>query len=152
MAKKALIIYGTTSGNTEYVVERIQEGLQDRGMQVTLERVEVAQPEDAKNYDLLILACPTYNVGRLQEYFEPFYEKLVKADLKDLPAAVVALGMSKDYDIYAEAADYLETGLQKAGAKQILPTLRIDGMPHGRDEEWQGFGHHLADTFFQNYS
>jgi flavodoxin len=74
---KVLIVYGTTSGNTEWVVTNVAKSLTASGHEVTTERCEMSEPSSIPNYDVVLLACPTYNVGKLQENFDEYYKKFI---------------------------------------------------------------------------
>jgi flavodoxin I len=147
--KKAIIIYGTGSGNAELVAECVQAGMNEAGLKTDCQKGEVTDPKTIVDYDLIVLICATWDVGRLQPYFVPFYKEFCKLDLKDKPMAVVGLGDSKHYDIFCGAADLLEDAVKKVGAKQIVPTLRIDGPPHAKLEEYHKWGADLISMFNQ---
>jgi len=144
---KAIIVYGTCSGNTELVSDAVAEGLMESEIETVTVRGEQARAESLASYDLIILACATWNVGQLQEYYVPFYKEFCKLSLSGKAMAVIGLGDSKHYDIFCGAADLLEAAVSKVGAQQILPTLRIDGLPHAHLEEYKRWGAELAKTF-----
>lgn len=147
--KDAIIVYGTGSGNTELVCEAVSRGLTANGFTVKMIKGELADATLLKDYDLVVLACGTWNVGKLQDYFAPFYKELVKQDLKDKPMAVIGLGDSEHYDIFCGAADWLEEAVTKVGGKQIMPTLRVDGQPHSKLGEYEQWGQSLSNSYYQ---
>ncbi len=126
------IVYGTGSGNAELVAEFVNEKLADRREinSIYFTRAESAVMEKVLQANTIFLICSTWNVGKLQDYFIPFYKELLENKLPDKKIAVIGLGDSKNYDIFCGAADILEDAVKKVGATQIGETLRIDGLPH----------------------
>jgi flavodoxin len=146
MPKKILIVYGTASGNTQWVVKYVAESLVEMKFDVKVERCEVSNPSSISEYDLIILASPTYNVGKLQENFEEYYNEFIKLKFPLKKFALIALGNSKMYDIFGGAKDYLEKGVKQVEGELILPTLMIDGGVYEREEEWKNYGLAIGKT------
>lgn len=148
LTKSALVIYGTHSGNAELVSEAIAAGLKEAGVNAVHKRVELSALAELIEPDLIVMVSSTYKVGRLNDHFEKMYREIKQTDkLIGKPAAIVALGDSKHYDIFAEAADYLEEAASTAQMKQITPSLRIDGPPHDRLQEYKLWGKQLVGKF-----
>jgi flavodoxin len=57
--KSALIIYFSSSGNTEKVANSIKEGLQDSGFKVDLRKIHEATEVDFFNFDLVCVGSPS---------------------------------------------------------------------------------------------
>ena len=68
------IFYGSTEGNTEDVAERVQKALGDADVY----NVDSATADDLAKYDILILACPTWEIGELQEDLKSIFQTLEK--------------------------------------------------------------------------
>lgn len=123
---KVQIIYSTVGGNTEIVVKKINQELTANDHQVELCRVDNLNPETILNYDLTILASPTYNQGTLDEHFKPFLKNWKKINLENHYFAAVGLGSMKYYSEYlTEATGLLETEIASKNAKLAVPGLRI---------------------------
>lgn len=60
MAKKAVIIYWSKTGNTEKVANSIKEGLNDAGVDVSLLKTDEAGDLDYFDYDLVCIGFPSY--------------------------------------------------------------------------------------------
>ena len=60
MAKKAVIIYWSKTGNTEKVAHSIKEGLDDAGLEVSLLKTDKAEDIDYFDYDLVCIGFPSY--------------------------------------------------------------------------------------------
>lgn len=144
---RALVVYGTCSGNAELVAQAVQTGLVEGGLASELKRAELTPAESVLNYDLLVLVCSTWNVGQLQDHFIGFHKELSKLDLQGKPVVVVGLGDSKNYDIFCGAADILEETVGEINGKLLVPTLRIDGPPHADLDKYHLWGKDLAAKF-----
>ncbi len=128
---KILIVYGSTTGNTEMVAEEIMDSLKDH--EVSLQDVADTSPEDLTEYDVLVLGSSTWDDGLLQQDFRDFVEGL-EADLAGKKLAIFGLGDS-NYPDFCEAADILEGTFTKLGGKTIVTTLKIDGFPDEEENE-----------------
>ena len=95
--KKALIIYGSTTGNTEDMAGMVKAELEQLEFEAEVKDVTQAQVGDlTAEHDLLLLGCPAYGDDEieLQEDFADFYEKLNGLKLDGKPFAVFAPGDS----------------------------------------------------------
>lgn len=71
---KALIVYWTSTGNTEKMAEAVKEGAQDAA---ELRNVSDTSADEAAEYDVLALGCPAQGSEELDSTeFEPFFEEL----------------------------------------------------------------------------
>jgi len=126
---KILIIYSTIGGNTQLAVQRIQEELNKANFEVDLVRVDVANASTVMDYELTILASPTYGQGSVEDHFRPFLAGIKKLNLAGKKFAVVGLGDTKYYPEYlTESANLLEEEVKTVKGNLIVPALRI-GMP-----------------------
>lgn len=76
MSKKALVVYFTTTGNTQMLAESIAEGLESTGAEVTLKNVSDATPDEVSEYDLIALGCPAQGTEELDDTeFGPYFEE-----------------------------------------------------------------------------
>ena len=136
----ALIIYGSSTGNTEFAAETIESYLSDHQYQVTLmDASEADVGELKKSYDLYLLGCSTWGEDEieLQEDFESFYEDMAAPlSLDGKTFAIFGCGDSS-YTYFCGAVDEIETRVGKLGASLLTQSLKIDGEPE-EDEitEW----------------
>ena len=130
---KAIVIYGSETGNTESVAEQIAAGLKDENLEVTLKNVTDADVEELPGYDLILLGSSTWGDEdkELQADMVDFYEELENLDLTNIPAAAFGCGDS-DYTHFCGAVDLLEERLEQIGARLLDEGFRVDGEP---DEE-----------------
>lgn len=127
------IFYGSGGGNTELVCEQIQDQLQEKGQQADLINFKVMEDlAPLENYEVLILASPTYGHGLLERYADRFvrYAQKQKLDLQQKPVAVVGLGdMMYDADYFIEAAKILKEFAEAQNGKIVNFPLMIAKSP-----------------------
>ena len=134
---KALIIFGTTTGNTEALSELIQKALDENGMETEIKDVTDASISDLNGeQDLTLLGCPAYGDDEveLQEDFEDFYQNMAGLDLGGKKFAVFAPGDSS-YEHFCGTVDFLEEEISGLGGKIVADGLKIDGDPDEADDE-----------------
>lgn len=127
----ALIIYGSTTGNTEAVAHQIGEVMSGKGVNVTVKNVADAKISELGNgYDLTLLGASTWGDEEIefQEDFEPFFEEMDSANLKEKKVALFGCGDSS-YEYFCGAVDELEEKMEKLEANVVHLSLRIDGDP-----------------------
>ena len=59
--KSALIVYWSKTGNTEKVAISIKQGLEEDGVQVTVQKPDDSNDLDWFQYDLVCVGCPSYS-------------------------------------------------------------------------------------------
>ncbi len=151
---KVLIVYATTSGNSEMVAEAIADGINqsDHAIEAECVRAEVTKPSELNKFSASILIASTWNVGLLNDNMVPFNKDLLSMKMDGKLIDVVGLGDSKNYDIYNGAADILENTVKKVGASQVMPTLKIDGEVFSRLEEYKAWGKIYAEKLVKKLS
>ncbi|QJT09395.1 flavodoxin [Oceanidesulfovibrio marinus] len=136
---KALIVFGSTTGNTENVSETVEKVLKDGGVDVTLKNAaDVSAQGLAEGYDAVLFGCSTWGDDEveLQEDFIPLYEDLDKAGLSGKKVAVYGCGDSS-YTHFCGAVDAIEEKSSELGAKIVGAPLKIDGDPDdGEVGDW----------------
>lgn len=138
---KALVVFGSTTGNTEMVAEKIGEVLKDKGVEAVVKNVtDATVAELGKDYDVTILGSSTWGDDEIefQEDFEPFFNELGSADLKEKKVALFGCGDSS-YEYFCGAVDELENKMESLEANLVNVSLRIDGDPDdvmGEIVEW----------------
>ena len=124
---KAIVIYGSETGNTESVAEQIAAGLKDENLEVTLKNVTETDVEELSNYDLILLGSSTWGdeEKELQADMVDFYEELERINLSGKPTAAFGCG-DRDYTHFCGAVDLLEERLEQIGARLLDEGLRVD--------------------------
>ncbi len=141
---QALVVYGSTTGNTETTADMIASVLEDNGIAVEVKNVVDAKVDDlGGNYDLTLLGSSTWGMDEIefQDDFGFFYNELERAtQLKGKIVALFGCGDS-GYMYYCGAVDKLEEMMAKLGANVVRDSLRIDGDPGdfaGEIRQWAG--------------
>ncbi|HRW62623.1 MAG TPA: flavodoxin [Bacteroidales bacterium] len=109
------IFYGSTTGNTEKIAEKIKENLSP-GL-IDIYNVKTATQEDVEKYENVILGASTWGKGVLQSDFEHFlYNILKKANLKGKKIAIFGTGDSAIYpDSFADSLGIIFEALEGKG-------------------------------------
>ena len=134
---KAIIIFGSTTGNTEAMSEIVSKSLEENDIETVTANVTDASVDDLKGEnDLVLLGCPAYGDEdvELQEDFEEFYEKMDGIDLSGKKFAVFAPGDST-YEHFCGSVDFLEEKIKELGGEIIEAGLKIDGDPDDSEDE-----------------
>lgn len=93
--KKTGIFYGSTTGSTESVAEKIANEL---GIgKEDIRNVADNQPSSVQPYEVLLLGCSTWGVGELQDDWNDFLFKLKDMDLKGKLVALFGCGDAESY-------------------------------------------------------
>lgn len=141
------IIFASTSGHTEHVVDTLISALP--GLQISKQRAELAKPEDFLKGDVLILASSTWNTGGPEGQLNPHMMVLVArakdVNLKGKRSAVIGLGDDR-YRYTCRAADHLVNFVASHGGKVIEPVLRIINEPWDQDDKVIAWGSQLLKS------
>ena len=134
--KKIGIFYGTSTGQTELVAEKLQQIL---GMEnADLINVDGATKKDLERYPYLILGTPTWGIGEMQDDWEDFSEILEQTDLKGKKIALFGLGDQDTYpDSFADGVGMLYNKIKDK-------TLIIGKWPNN------GYAFHESEAFHDN--
>ena len=128
---KTLIVFGSTTGNTESVSDDIAKVLEKAGHTVDIVDAGDAEVDGmADGYDAVFMGCSTWGEDEieLQDDFIPIFDDLDKAGLSGKKVAVFGCGDSS-YEYYCGAVDVIEEKSEKLGAVMLGETLKIDGDP-----------------------
>ena len=124
-SEKIGVFYGSSTGNSEAICDIIQEELGDDV--VELFNVSDTDPEKILAYNNIIISCPTWYEGELQEDWIEFLPKIAALDLKGKTVVMFGMGDQVGYaDNFLDALGIIAADLIKAGA-QIKGEWPIDG-------------------------
>lgn len=116
--KKTGIFYGSTTGNTESVAEKIATALGIGNEDV--HNVGNTQPSGVKPYEVLLLGCSTWGVGEMQDDWNDFLFKLKDMDLKGKTVALFGCGDAFSYSSsFCDALGLIYKELQRTGCSFI---------------------------------
>jgi flavodoxin short chain len=134
---KALIIYGSTTGNAEEMARMVTNNLNKAGLETQIQDVTDTTVENLTgNHDLVLLGCAAYGYDEieLQEDFSDFYHQMADIELNGKKFAVFAPGDSS-YEHFCGSVDMLENKMTELGGNKIVDGLKIDGEPGDFEEE-----------------
>jgi flavodoxin I len=113
------IFFGSTEGNTERVVTEIQTQLGGEAV-AALHNVNSATADDMQPYPYLILACPTWEIGQLQEDWDSFIDELADVDFTGKKVAYVGLGDADGYpDTFIDAPGIIHERIKDKGVTLV---------------------------------
>lgn len=124
------LIYGTNTGVTEIVAEKLDEELRENGVDVELHDIASVDFNVIDKYNTLIIAVPTWNDGELQDDWDEVLDQWNEYDFDGKKVAFVGTG---DQEAYHE--NYLD-----AIGKMALPVRNSGGEIFGRTST-KGFQH-----------
>ena len=143
------IIYASTSGHTEYVIEKLVAFLKGANAALSIEtqRVELTKPEDLVRGDVLLLASGTWNTGSIEGQLNPHMHDFLKVrakaiDLKGKPVALIALGDER-YRYTCGSLTHLEEFVHGHGGVILGDSLRIMNEPYGQEAAVESWGKNL---------
>lgn len=128
---KALIVYGSTTGNTEEVSAALAGAIKGSGNDVDVKSAaDVSADGMAEGYDMVLLGCSTWGDDdiELQDDFVDLFDDLDKTGINGKKVAVFGCGDSS-YTHFCGAVDAIEEKSEQLGANIILDSLKIDGDP-----------------------
>lgn len=114
------LIFGTDTGNTEEVGDKISAVLAEHGCPIEMVNVTEASPELMESFDFIIMGIPTWDFGGIQEDWEDFEGQILETKLQGKIVALYGLGDQRGYgDYFVDAMGWLNERVLKAGAKVI---------------------------------
>ena len=96
---KIKLIFGSDTGNTDYVVDTYIINLLDP-FEVSVTEVHNLKSEDWDTEDVILLGIPTWYDGDLQSDWEDYYEEFTKIDFTGKTVAIFGLGDQIGYSEY----------------------------------------------------
>ncbi|MDR2670030.1 MAG: flavodoxin [Desulfovibrio sp.] len=132
-----LIVYGSTTGNTETVADNIAEILKGSGHNVTVQDAGKTDPAGlCAGRDCVLFGSSTWGDDSivLQDDFAVLFEAFDAIGASGVKTAVFGCGDS-GYTYFCGAVDSIYDKLEELGAHLIAPKLKIDGDPADADDE-----------------
>ncbi len=145
------IIYASTSGNTEYVVDELIEYCSKRMPELDIERqrAELAHPKDLLRGDVVILGSGTWNTGGSEGQLNMYMHALLHDRAKDLdlggkPMTFISLGDDRYYFRTRCTEHFLRFQREHHGTL-FVPPLVIVNEPYEQEERIHQWAEKLLD-------
>lgn len=115
------LFYGTNTGYTELVADLIEEEFSYVAPNlVTVHNIADVPLEKMLAYDYLIIGCPTWNVGQLQDDWDEEFLGLDDLDLSGKKIAIFGLGDQYGYpENFCDAIGILGRKFEDQGAELV---------------------------------
>lgn len=134
------IIYASTSGNTEYVVDELIDYIKKQMPKLSVEcqRAELAHPTDLLRGDVIILGSGTWNMdgveGQLNMYMHALlHDRAKDLDLQGKPITFIGLGDDRYYFRTRCTERFLRFQREHNGTLFIPPLVMVNE-PYGQEE------------------
>ncbi len=145
------LIYASTSGNTEFVVQTVVAALHaaDTGTDVEVQRAEQVQPADLVRGDVVVLASGTWNTGGQEGQLNPLMHTLLmdrakEVDLGGKPIAFISLGDDRYY-FTTRCTEHFMRYMREHGGTQFHLPLIIVNEPYDQEEKIRKWAGQLAE-------
>ena len=126
---KALIVYGSTTGNTASIAEALAEKITSAGHEaVVLNASDAFADGLCTGYDAVFFGCSAWGTDEveMQDDFKPLFDEFEKIGCKGKKAAAFASGDSS-FEHFCGAAPVIEERLASLGADIIEESLKVEG-------------------------
>jgi flavodoxin I len=113
------LFYGTQTGYTQTDAETIQN---EFGGDSVVELIDIAKAEasDFGRFENIIIGCPTWNIGELQDDWDSFFDELDNIDFSHKKVAYFGSGDQVGYaDNFQDAIGILETKISERGGTTV---------------------------------
>tara|TARA_B100000945_G_scaffold319110_1_gene325557 strand:+ start:949 stop:1461 length:513 start_codon:yes stop_codon:yes gene_type:complete len=95
--KKIGLFFGTSTDNTKIASDYIFEYIKNEGHEIDCHNIEEVDVEELLNYDNIIIGCPTWHIGELQEDWDAVFSKYEKLNFTGKRAAFFGCGDQVGY-------------------------------------------------------
>jgi flavodoxin I len=125
--KKIGLFWGSSTSNTEEAAKFMKEYLENEDHEVDFHDISEVDVEELLNYDNIIIGCPTWHIGELQEDWDAVFLKYEKLDFTGKTAAFFGCGDQIGYpDNFLDAIGLLGKPFMANGGKLIGKCARDD--------------------------
>ena len=113
------LFYGSTTGKTEEVAERVQSAFGGDEV-VALHEISEVEDSDFEGYKNIIIASPTWDIGELQSDWDGYFQELDSVDFSGKKVAYFGTGDQEGYpDNFQDAMGILEKKISELGGKTV---------------------------------
>ena len=134
---EVMVAYGTETGNSEGLAERLQQHLQATGHSVKLLELDDVQLPSISQAKAFLVITSTYGEGDPPGNAELFYDALMAGGvgLNGVAFSVCALGDS-DYEHYCKCGRDIDAQLEALGGRRIAQRVECDAGDESPFELW----------------
>lgn len=136
--KTATILYGSQTGNSQGLAEKLAQELAGNNVEVTVSSLSNFKLNSLKKLTTLFLVVSTYGEGDPPDnaiQFHDFIHSKRAPKLDHLQYSVLALGDSS-YELFCKTGIDFDEQFEKLGAKRIVPRVDCDLDFDGPAAEW----------------
>jgi flavodoxin, short chain len=126
---KVLIVFGSSTGNTDSIARKLEELVSAGGHEVTLRNAADASAENlADGFDAVLFGCSAWGMEELemQDDFAALFEGFDRMNLKGRKVAAFASG-DMEYEHFCGAVPVIEARAKELGATIIADGLKMEG-------------------------
>ena len=95
--EKIGLFWGSNTGNHEDATNYLTDYMKGEGCEVDLFNIAETPPVKMLEYEKLIIGCPTWHIGELQDDWDAIYEEYKKLDFSGKTAAFFGCGDQVGY-------------------------------------------------------
>lgn len=135
---KLTILYGTDTGRSKLLADKLAEKAVGRGIAVSVVNMYEYKARQLKNEENLAVIVSTHGEGEPPDMAEDFYKYVTgkrAPNLENLKYSVLALG-DKSYKFFCKTGEDIDLAFKKLGAGIITPIAKCDVDFESDAETW----------------
>ena len=136
---KALVLYGTESGNSEKLADRTAKEAKKKGIAATVKNMSDIKAADLAKHQNLMVVVSTWGDGEPPDTATGFYKEFMALETKlpDLKFSVCALG-DTSYEKFCQVGKDIDAKLESLGAQRVAPRADCDVDYEEAFTDWLG--------------
>jgi flavodoxin short chain len=145
---KILIVYGSTTGNTEWVAGELAKQFKAAGHEVNSKKAGDVQAAGlCQGYDLAAFGSSTWGQDEieLQEDFAALFEAFDQIGASGVKTAVFGCG-DQDYTFFCGAVDAIADKLKALGSSVVGDKLKINADPGDSAAAIKAWGENILEA------
>jgi sulfite reductase (NADPH) flavoprotein alpha-component len=136
---KALVLYGTESGNSEKLADRTAKEAKKKGIAATVKNMSDIKAADLSKHQNLMVVVSTWGDGEPPDTATGFYKEFMALETKlpNLKFSVCALG-DTSYEKFCQVGKDIDAKLESLGAQRVAPRADCDVDYEDAFTDWLG--------------